>query len=168
MNWDAIAALGELTAAFAVLVSIFYLSVQVRTARIAVERETKRQTILSTASANNQFQHLRDLVISDGELAEIVERGVSELSSLSKTELRRFDAYLRSWIMAFGVYHRQQSETAYMDDDVKNTYKNIIERQFNGPGFNEWWRGYGMALTDEVIENLINDLLDTKKEEAEC
>jgi len=45
MNWDALGAIGELVSAFAVVVTLLYLAIQLRQTRIAAVRDANRTII---------------------------------------------------------------------------------------------------------------------------
>ncbi len=89
MHWDAIAAVGEILGAMAVLATLVYLAVQVRhnaaTAAAAIYE-----------SALSGFNDLNLTVASDAELASILSRGMAEPDSLDATEAVRFAFVMRS------------------------------------------------------------------------
>jgi hypothetical protein len=69
MNWDAIGAIGETVGAVAVVISLVYLAIQMR----SQNRETRLSTINSSLTTWNS---LMAMVAENSELADIWNRGL--------------------------------------------------------------------------------------------
>lgn len=86
MNWEAIAAIGQVAGALAVVVTLGYLARQVR--------QANRQALLSsfqhTTDSTNQFLQA---TLASGEMADIVMRGRESYQALSSAERLRFDHF---------------------------------------------------------------------------
>ncbi len=83
MNWDVIGILAEVIAAVVVVLSIIYLSREMRLNRIAIETA-------STNTLSEGWNHLNTLLISDATLAKLWTQGFSTPESLSEEEFQRF------------------------------------------------------------------------------
>lgn len=97
MNWDAIGAIGETVGAVAVVISLVYLAIQMR----SQNRETRLSTINSSLTTWNS---LMAMVAENSELADIWNRGLKneELSEGQEVQFRAFaNSYLR---VAEGLY----------------------------------------------------------------
>jgi hypothetical protein len=86
MNWEAIAAVGEIAGALAVIITLVYLARQVR--------QSNRQDLISS------FQHTQDLInqflestLASESMADIVVRGRASYEALSDAERLRFDHF---------------------------------------------------------------------------
>ena len=97
MNWDAIGAVGEIVGAAAVVISLVYLAIQMR----SQNRETRLSTINSSLTAWNS---LLALIADNSELADIWNRGLKN-EVLSEDQEARFRAFANSYLrVAEGLY----------------------------------------------------------------
>ncbi|MGI9328939.1 MAG: hypothetical protein ACR2PZ_27225 [Pseudomonadales bacterium] len=86
MNWDAIGAIGEVVGAAAVVITLIYLTAQVR--------QNNRNLEESTSSAINQsLADLNSRISSDEQFAELFLRGRENIATLTPVELERFRAF---------------------------------------------------------------------------
>ena len=82
MNWEAIGAVGEILGAAGVIVTLVYLSMQIR----ANARATRIETADRVLARVNESQAL---LIQQADLADIVRRGARDLDSLEPAERMR-------------------------------------------------------------------------------
>ena len=116
MNWEAIGALSDFAGAAAVVITLVYLSVQVREAQ-------KTSKSHATITATNLASKWRTNLIQDQYLAEIVTRAnqAEELPKPEKLRLRTFaDEFFIAACVSFvtshqsGALHDQSSEVEYI------------------------------------------------------
>ena len=100
MNWEAIGAIGEIAGALAVIVTLVYLSAQVR-------QNTKASRLAAIQAASENSSRFSELLASDPELSELVWRGMRDPDSLDKAETRRF-------IAAWNVFMRREAVSFYL------------------------------------------------------
>ena len=93
MNWEAVGAVGETVGSVVVLVTLVYLSLQVRQNTKATQN-TSSQYMLSAAQ-NTAFA-----VASSNESVAIWVKGIEDLQSLDKTEQMRVRLLISSQMMA--------------------------------------------------------------------
>jgi len=82
MNWEAIGSIGEVVGAIAVLVTLVYLTLQVRQGNRLMQaqyREINRSAVLEVF----------DPIVRDGEFAELIEKSREDVGSLSVANQRR-------------------------------------------------------------------------------
>ena len=123
MNWDAIGAVGEIAGAIAVVVSIIYLSTQIR----ASIRQSKNA---ETLRFQEQFVQLNRLTLSNTEHAELVYK-VLIGETLTPNEEVRAHAWASMLINVWGgadsaFHYGQISEPYYrnvMCTDVERTVR---------------------------------------------
>ncbi|MDH3733402.1 MAG: hypothetical protein OEU54_07690 [Gemmatimonadota bacterium] len=103
MNWEAIAAVGELLGASAVLVTLIYLALQIRQNTAAVATATYESTMTG-------FNDINVVVASHPALASLLDRGCQTPDSLSTEEVVQFNFLLRcyanQWWKLYKLYER--------------------------------------------------------------
>ncbi len=103
LNWEAIAAVGQLVGALAVLITLIYLAVQIRQNTAAVATATYESTMTG-------FNDINVVVASHPELASLLDRGCQGQDSLSAEEVVQFNFVLRcyanQWWKLFKLYER--------------------------------------------------------------
>ena len=155
MNWDAIGAIGEVLGALAVVMTLGYLSVQIR-------QNTSREKLAQEFASNEYFNQLRMLVASDEELADIEQRGINNLSALSALERRRFDELVTSWLWALQKFY-QQDKAEQIAAQFSVTTAPFVYRRFGGIGFVMWWR----EIREEYSDVEFRDTMDLIVEEID-
>jgi len=97
LDWNAVGAIGETIGAIAVLVTLIYLSLQVR------QNTASNQNIaIQTISAHNA--EWLSLVTADAEVARIYQMGSKDLGSLEDEDLGRFTSLMAHF---FRLYETQ-------------------------------------------------------------
>ncbi len=103
MNWDAIAAVGELLGALAVLITLVYLAVQIKQNTLAVATATYESTMAG-------FNDINVVVASHPALASVLDRGCQNPGLLNAEEVVQFNFLLRcyanQWWKLFKLYER--------------------------------------------------------------
>jgi len=103
MNWEAIAAVGELVGAAAVLITLIYLAVQIRQNTATVATATYESTMTG-------FNDINVVVASHPALASVLDRGCQAPDSLNAEEGVQFNFLLRcysnQWWKLFKLYER--------------------------------------------------------------
>ena len=150
MNWEAIGAVGEVLGAPAVVMTLGYLSVQIR-------QNTAREKMAQEFTSNEYFNQLRMLLASDEELADIERRGINDLSSLSELEPRRFDEIATSWMWALQKFYRQD---AHIAAQFSVTTLPLVDRRFRGAGFVEWWQEIREEYSDVEFRNAMDRIVE--------
>ena len=89
MNWEAIAAIGEILGATAVLVTIVYLAVQVR-------QNTASAAAATYDAALSGFNEINLAIAESEELTLIFTHGLTKPDSLSEIEAIRFALLMRA------------------------------------------------------------------------
>ena len=109
MSWDAIGALGEIAGALAVVVSIAYLSIQIRA---SIRQGKNAQTL----RFQEQFAQLSAQTINNAEHAELIRKLVMSESLSANEEVRAY-AYasmlINFWGGADSAFHYGQISEPY-------------------------------------------------------
>jgi hypothetical protein len=159
MNWNAIGAIGELVGALAVVITLIYLSRQIRHANRQGEIEAFRHTWDNL----NQFC---DVLGASTEKADIVTRGHEALFNLDAEEALIFEHIhirllntLESWQLQI---QRTSKPGEYREGQVRNLAA-IASGYLGHPGTRDLWSRIGYYF--EPIRGLVDRAL---AEEAEA
>lgn len=153
MNWDAIGAIGEIIGALAVVVTLVYLSRQIRHANQQGEIEALRHTWDNL----NQFC---DALSRSRETADLVLRGRRDLSSLDPDEALVFEHLHIRLLNTLESWHLQIERTSargpYKESQLDNI-AGIAAGYLGHPGTRELWARIGFYFTP--IRSLVDGAL---------
>ena len=153
MNWDAISAVGEIIGALAVVVTLIYLSRQIRQANRQGEIEAFRHTW-------DNLNQLCDAFGESQEKAAIINRGRRDLSSLNDEEFLVFEHIHIRLLNTLESWHFQIERTsepgAYRDGQLANLV-GIATGYLGHPGTRVLWTRIGHYF--EPIKGLVDDAL---------
>ena len=150
MNWEAVGALSEVIGAVAVIASLIYLAIQVRSS----SRATRATVHLALYDSDAQFY---SLLLSDSALRNLFDQVVAgdpELSSADPAYLShllnmRFNKYELFFFLAReGMFTR----------DVEHAMIRIIAQRLESPAIKAWW--------DDSHDNFSADFVDWVNERA--
>ena len=103
MNWDAIAAVGELLGATGVILSLLYLAAQLRQGNKLAKRNAT-QSLLAARGEFNRF------IAGDPALAELYWKGMETPDDLSDAERKRFQEVSTTLIRHYEAIFLDQDE----------------------------------------------------------
>ncbi len=104
MNWDAIGAIGEIGGAIAVVVTLVYFAMQIR----------QYATGLQSATFHTTMQEFNQINVAqlDPTLADLLDRGMDDLGSLSSTESYQFGWIVRVYVNIWENMYQQYLQGA--------------------------------------------------------
>ena len=153
MNWDAIAAISEIVGAFAVLITLIYLSIQVRDNTKTVKSDNVHRV-------TDSFNALNMLIASDADLADIWFKGVADFEALNETEKARFGfIQLAGFRIYDSLYYQIQQATG--DVQLWNAELGTMRWLFAYPGMRAWWRQQRFGFSaqfKEYIDGVVSEL----------
>ena len=141
MSWTAFGAIGELLGALAVVVSLVYLSRQVR-------QNTDAVRTANAAAVQGNFQRLARVFYTDREL------GALALKCMSGDSLQRPEDRLAAWAYFFDLLktaelaHRQYLR-GDLDADLWEASLAFYRAYFETPGFRAYWEDRKSAFVPE-------------------
>jgi hypothetical protein len=147
MNWEAVGAIGEIIGALAVIVTLIYLSAQVR-------QNTKASRLAAIQAASENSSRFSEMIAADPELSELVWRGMREPDSLDAAETRRF-------IAAWNVFMRREAVSFYlykegvMPEDLWAARVGGLAGTLNQPGLRLFLEVGGPSLPEDFREFLV-------------
>ena len=105
MTLEDLARIGEFAGVIAVLVTLLYLTIQVRQSN----RETRDQTAWRITESLN---HFTTSITSDGAMADIWCRGNEDFESLSRIERERYVVLIAQWANVLIALYRTKDTSA--------------------------------------------------------
>jgi hypothetical protein len=157
MNWEAIGALSELVGATAVVVTIGYLTLQVRQQTVAVRSA-------SYQSSTDALNQINIAIATDPELLRVVSSQPASLDELSTEDRYRYSYVLLSLFRVRETifYQRDEGTTAAQSW----TREEITSRKnLESTGVRDWWKTveYGFApefkeYIDGVVAQIDNSI----------
>jgi hypothetical protein len=105
VNWEAIGAIGELVAAFAVLITLVYLAIQVRQAKSELH-------VSSLHEANKLMNDVSLARATSPELAKVLTRAAMQPAELEPWEESMIDGYFIACMNSWELALEQQSSGA--------------------------------------------------------
>ncbi len=155
MNWDAISAVAETVGTIVVLITLIYLTVQIRIANKQRELESLRHTY-------DGINRMCELLCESTEKASIVQRGRDSLDHLTDEERMVFEFMHIRILNTVESWYMQLMETSppgeYRDQQLENI-SGVITYMLNYPGAQEIW---GMAKHTFVpVQKLVDDALSS-------
>ena len=153
MNWDAISAVAETVGTIVVLITLIYLTVQIRIANKQRELESLRHTY-------DGINRMCELLCESTEKASIVQRGRESLNNLSDEERMVFEFMHIRILNSVESWYMQLMETSppgeYRDQQLENI-SGVTTYMLNYPGTQEIW---GMVRHTFVpVQKLVDDAL---------
>jgi len=94
MNWEIAGVVAEIVGSITVIITLFYLAVQIRQNRIAVETE-------SQASIAGGWNTVNAVILGSAEVGDIWAKGFDDPDSLNASEKVRFMALGQSYVNQF-------------------------------------------------------------------
>ena len=105
MNWDTLGTIAEIVGAIAVLVTLIYLSIQTRLARIAVEETSEHAAQQGTKAAQEMYSEWRRTVLSNSEIADVLVNARGD-EALTEKEQILFSTYFEELFFTAVISHR--------------------------------------------------------------
>jgi hypothetical protein len=152
MNWEMLAAIGQLAAGIGLIPSLIYLAVQIRE-----QNKERRRAAINVLTG--QWSELVKSVTDSSEFAYIYLRGLQRFDDLNPAEKIRFAAFSATFFKNFeAMYHYQ------LDGTLKGSLWRVIERVMTDlvsyPGTQTWWSVRRHWHTEEfaaVVDRIIAD-----------
>jgi hypothetical protein len=151
MNWEAIGAVGEILSAGGVVITLIYLTVQLRQTTHAMKSATFQ-------AINDGMSQVSQVLATDPALAGLFLKAQDGLSALNPEERVRFSFAL---VMAMRRLHAVdvQREFGMVSDEFADGYeRSVTSVLLSLSGAREWWVGGKDAFPQSFVER-INGIL---------
>ncbi len=150
MNWEMLAALGQLLAVFVGIPSLIYLATQIRE-----QTKERRQSAVNVLTA--QWGDLTCAIHESAEFSTIFLRGVQSFADLDAVSKLRFSAFFNRFLNHFEAMY-----FSYLDGILTASSWGKVERTMSDliayPGVQQWWDERKHWHTEEfgrVVDALI-------------
>ena len=141
MTWTELGSLGELVGAVAVVVSLIYLSRQVR-------QNTRAVTTGNEAAVQSNFQALARVFYTDREMGQLILEAMSGETDLSEADQFAAFAYFFDMLKTAEVAYLQFLR-GELDPGLWNASLAFYAAYFDSPGFRAYWANRQAAFTPE-------------------
>jgi hypothetical protein len=132
VNWEAVSAIGQIVGALAVVISVIYLTREVR----SNARATRLQSMRSLSDAINGYFKT---IAQDADLADLSYRGIHDFEPHQGATLLRFSALMDYLFRIYEDMYYQYCE-GHLDPSVWSGFEAQL-RDINAyPGIQAWWR----------------------------
>ena len=150
MNWEAISAIAGLLGAIGVIVTLIYLTIQIK-------QNNKQLRGEATTSVYEYQRTLTEMLSANPNLYKIALRGNEDLNSLTEWEKQRFTLWCLHetwmWEMCYKLYKQGAiNETLY------NGKAKYWLQLHSSPGRREWWNTHAVMLSDEFYKEISLEL----------
>ncbi len=131
MNWPAVGAIGQVVGAFAVVVSLAYLAVQVRQSTAAMSAQAAHDALAAVREFNQHF-------MTNPTMARIFSYGADDPSSLNETERQQFPHLVFNFFKTAEALHAQFLRGT-LDADTWRAWERVFMTFGKSPGFSAVW-----------------------------
>ena len=131
MNWEMLAAIGQLAAVCVGIPSLIYLAAQIR-------EQTKERRQSAVHALTEQWGDLTESLHDNPEMAAIFLRGVYSFNDLDAVAKLRFSAFFNRLLNVFEGMYFSHCQGTLIDSSwraVERTMTDLI----NYPGVQQWW-----------------------------
>jgi hypothetical protein len=147
-DWGAI---GEIVGAIGVLISLFYLAMQIRRNTHAISSNTHQSII-------QQQTDVFSLTLSNPELDDLMYRGELNPDSLTDIEIRKFERlcfmHINLWESIYLNYKK-----GLMEEKLFQAWDEGARVLFDHSGYRSFWRNNHMAYQSE-FRNHVEDFFE--------
>src|SRR5947199_5630521 len=150
MNWEMLAAIGQLAAVCVGIPSLLYLAVQIR-------EQTKERRQSAVHALTEQWGALTESLHNNAEMAAIFLRGAQSFNDLDSVSKLRFSAFFNRLLNIFeGMYfsHAQGILAESSWRAIERTMTDLIAY----PGVQQWWETRKNWHTDE-FGRVVHDII---------
>ena len=152
MDWDTLGNIAEVVASIAVLITLIYLSVQIKQST-----ETAREAILRNQTDRN-MDNSKFMAGTPG-MMDIYIRAMDDPDSVTKEERWRFGSYMFGMFLDFQEayhFHAARRQVDYWWPFIEKNIQFYVSR----PGGRAWWNSQGREMLDEKFVEFVDQQLD--------
>lgn len=144
MNWEMLAAVGQLAAVCIGIPSLIYLATQIR-----AQTKERRQSAVNALTV--QWGDLTCALHESSEFSAIYLRGLQSFEKLDAIEKVRFSAFFNRFFKNFqAMYfaHQDRILTAQLWGEIERTMTDLL----GYPGLQQWWKTRRHWQTEEFAQ----------------
>ena len=146
MTIQELGSLGEFLAAIATIATLIYLAIQIKQNTNATRYETTRSLVMANSEASMA-------VSCDGELADILDRGVLDRDALTSVDQMRFNLFFFSYYNQVDfAYERYLA--GELDENSWRKIDHEIGLFIGLPGLKQWWAQDKIRFSEAFVEHV--------------
>ena len=149
MNWDAINAVSQLVSSIAVVVSVLYLAVQLRSS-------TRVAKVAAMDAAATALRDVTKPFMENAELARIWRTGLENLKALSPDDQARFFHAAHQFLKALETIHYHY-DYGLLDTQLWEGWRDLLRQYVATPGINHSLSRRGSVFSERFCK-FIGDL----------
>ena len=156
MNWEAIGAIAELIGGLAVLVTLIYLSIQVK-------QNSQMQRQQNITEQTNRCINAGQILAGDPDFADIYRRSINNID-LTPTELSRLSGYFFAILTDFEEMYYTHKAGQASEFRWENLNKHCYFHIRPGTKGNQWWHRLKESFYTSEFIQYVDRLLETGPE----
>lgn len=169
MDWEAIGAVGEVSAAIGVIVTLLYLAKEIRQNSHSLDRASEFAQATSVSEMGALFEPMFASISNDPQFAAIYRKALDG-EPLDPVESVQFSAWVNrflSWTEHNFVQHRLRlGFDAYSEQSAGDVLRPYIARLIAVAAVQQWWQSEGRHLYSEEIIGYVESLIVEHESEA--
>jgi len=145
----------QVLANLGVIASILFLGVQVRSSSIQAR-------VATTLQMAGQIAAWRELIVSNGDIADVYTQGIADFGQLSAADQARFDQLMRTLLNVTdaAIAARDAGLIEVLDADIERRgLEGELIRHAKQPGFSQWWSSADHQGLPPTIVMLMDQLV---------
>ncbi|TDG11263.1 hypothetical protein E2F43_18890 [Seongchinamella unica] len=168
MNWEAIAAIGEMVGAVGVIATLGFLAFQVRQNSSLLKNNTRQleqnhQVAIAQAMATSDRQSDPMLIVAQSnELSRIFYKGLANYVELDPESKMRFSLAMGPIIAGVSVKFMEQIKLEIADADYLPDQANFLMKFLDTVGGRQWWKT-NMQMYPKPFVQMVEDVLNKRE-----
>ena len=157
MNWDAVAAIGEIIGAGAVLATLGFLAIQIRHGQRLLQESNVLARSAASDKAFDQFSNFRRLLAADSDVTRIWLAGRAK-ETLDEVDTERFHQLATEFLFAYGMY-AQRMEALDLKDVAQRATLTLADQLKTHPGLQPHWPEIAGSLSSATVVAKVSSAL---------
>jgi hypothetical protein len=161
MTLGDLGSLGEFIGGLLVVVSLFYLALQIR-------QNTRAMRVAAFQDAVRSANTWSAFSITDSGLGPLLSRGAYDLESLDESERAQFDELMLIVLRNYSAAVLLEREGFLAEGDISAAYEASIRDLFGSPSTVEWWANKKHFMAPSSHESISKLLAAQPADEADA
>ncbi len=146
MDWEAVSAIAGLLGAIGVIITLIYLSAQIK--------QNNKQLRGEATTAVYEYQRtLIEMLSTNTELYKIALRGNEDLNALTEWEKQRFTLWCVNETGMWEMCHKLYKQGA-LDEELYYGKAKYWLQLHSSPGRREWWHMHAVLISNEFYKDI--------------
>ncbi|MGI9245392.1 MAG: hypothetical protein ACR2I8_01605 [Steroidobacteraceae bacterium] len=152
MSLEELGSIGELISSIAVVISLVYLAIQLRSSTDTARTSTYQAVVA-------EFGALNRAMASTKNLSAMFAAALEDYDALDTSDRETISQLL---LVAFQNFENMyyQYRKGYLEDDVWIGWKRLMLTYHSRPGFQAWWKMRRDVFSPSFVEFLATEVLD--------